>query len=226
MKLVLLSLITGLLACTVQDVLAFDFSAGNSLWGKYSIQICQSCHKEHKIAVLDPKKRSAKEWDDFFVNNYQKLKESNHDFSSVGINDRQLENIHRYLVDNASKVGTTKTTKNISTAATKKSSSANISHKKVESSEVRKFDMSKGDAIKGGYIFRKCISCHKKNKITVSPADRPRKSWSRFFDRDFRKFKKYMPDFDSYKFTISQMEHLHQFLLKYALDSEKPKTCK
>jgi len=180
-------------------------------------------------------------WEVFFVDDYKKLKETNHDFSAVGINDRQLENIHRYLIDTAAKgggvgsnvaerstgTGSSAVVAGTSSTTTKKSSYS--SRKKTASSNKsggKKFDMAAGSAGKGRYIFRKCLSCHKKNKAPIiSPGDRTRKAWDRFFSNDFRKFKKAMPKFDSYKYSISQMEHLHQFFRKYALDAEKPKTC-
>ena len=89
-----------------------------------------------------------------------------------------------------------------------------------------KFDMDAGSAGKGRYIFRKCLSCHKKKKApVVSPGDRTKKAWDRYFTNDFRKFKRAMPQFSTYKYSVAQMEHLHQFLRKYALDADKPRTC-
>lgn len=215
----------GFLVFTVQNVLAFDIYGGNALWGKYAIQTCRSCHTEKGLTSLDPQERSAEVWETFFVDDYKKLQEMDHDFSAVGINDRQLENIHKYLVETAPK----RSGGSAIATSPKKTYSTSLRKSKVvtgKSSGGQKFDMEAGNAGKGRYIFRKCLACHKKNKAPViSPADRTRKAWSRFFDRDFRKFKKYMPKFDTYKYSTSQMEHLHQFFLKYALDAEKPKTC-
>lgn len=235
MKLFCSAIITGLLVFAVQSVQAFDINGGNALWGKYAIQTCRSCHNEKGLTSLDPHERNVELWEAFFVDDYKKLREMDHDFSAVGINDRQLENIHRFLVESAPKGSSGEQVVAAGSAAVvassipKKSYSTTFYKPKVvtaKSSAGKKFDMDSGNAAKGRYIFRKCLACHKKNKAPViSPADRTRKAWSRFFDRDFRKFKKYMPDFDTYKYSISQMEHLHKFFLKYALDAEKPKTC-
>lgn len=221
-------MVAGFLVFTVQNVQAFDIHGGNALWGKYAIQTCRSCHTEKGLTSLDPQERGAEVWETFFVDDYKKLREMDHDFSAVGINDRQLENIHKYLVETAPR-GRAGGQIAAATTTPKKTYSTTLSKPKVvtgKSSGGKKFDMDAGNAGKGRYIFRKCLACHKKNKApTISPADRTRKAWSRFFDRDFKKFKKYMPKFDTYKYTTSQMEHLHQFFLKYALDAEKPKTC-
>lgn len=214
-----------------QGAQAFDINGGNALWGKYAIQTCRSCHSEKGLTPLDPKERSAEKWEVFFVDNYKKLREMDHDFAAVGINDRQLENIHRYLVETAPREGAGSGAVVATTAVAPKKKSYSSPNNKIKAStskksSSKKFDMNAGNAGKGRYIFRKCLSCHKKkNAPVISPADRTRKAWSRFFERDFKKFKKYMPDFDSYNYSISQMEHLHQFFLKYALDAEKPKTC-
>lgn len=231
MNLVSSAMVAGLLVFTVQNVQAFDIQGGNALWGKYAIQTCRSCHTEKGLTSLDPQERSAEMWEMFFVDDYKKLREMDHDFAAVGINDRQLENIHKYLIETAPQGSGGGQIAATTAAATisKKSYSTTLNKPKVvtgKSGGGKKFDMDAGNAGKGRYIFRKCLACHKKNKAPViSPADRTRKAWSRFFDRDFKKFKKYMPEFDTYKYSTSQMEHLHQFFLKYALDAEKPKTC-
>ena len=228
MKLFSSAIVAGLLVCAVQNAqAAFDINGGNALWGKYAIQTCRSCHSEMGLTSLEPKERSAEKWELFFIDDYKKLREMAHDFGAVGINDRQLENIHRYLVDTASKgnaaVATTGAVKK--TTFSSRSRSKNVAKTKAGAGG-EKFDMSAGSDRKGRYIFRKCLACHKKNGApVVSPGDRTRKAWSRFFEQDFRKFKRYMPKFDTYKYSIGQMEDLHQFLLKYALDAEKPKTC-
>lgn len=229
-------MVAGLLLCAAQNTQAFDINGGNALWGKYAIQTCRSCHNEKGLTVLDPKERSVEKWEAFFKDNYKKLREMDHDFSAVGINDRQLENIHRYLVESAPKggeatarTGAAASTRQAPTKTARSTPSSSASSQgtvKSGSSTGGKFDMTAGDATKGRYIFRKCLACHKKNKaVIISPGDRTKKAWSRFFDNDFRKFKRYMPKFDTYKYSVSQMEHLHQFFLKYALDAEKPKTC-
>jgi len=231
MKLFSSVITAGLLVLTVQSVQAFNINGGNALWGKYAIQTCRSCHTEKGLTALDPQERSVEKWEAFFVDDYKKLREMDHDFSAVGINDRQLENIHKYLVETASRgSGGGKVAAKSAVARTpQKTYKTTVNKPKVvaaKSGGGKKFDMKAGNAGKGRYIFRKCLACHKKNKAPViSPADRTRKAWSRFFERDFKKFKKYMPKFDTYKYTVSQMQHLHQFFLKYALDAEKPKTC-
>lgn len=227
MKVFASAMVAAFLFIAVQEVQAFDLDGGNSLWGKYAIQTCRSCHKDKGLTALAPGERSSKEWEAFFVNDYKKLQELDHDFSAVGINDRQLENIHRYLVETAGKNegGSTvaKTGKKGSAAS---ASSKRKTAKKSKKGSDKKFDMAAGSAGKGRYIFRKCLACHKRKKAPViSPGDRTKKAWDRFFTGDYRKFKKAMPDFDTYNYTVSQMEHLHQFFRKYALDAEKPKTC-
>jgi cytochrome c2 len=236
MKMFVSAMVAGLLFVAVQDAQAFDPMGGNALWGKYAIQTCRSCHKEKGLTSLDPHERSVEKWEEFFADDYKKLREMDHDFSKAGINDRQVENIHRYLVETAAKGGT-KTTVAATPKKTTIRSSSTVKKSAVKSSTVKKgstpkkeggkkFDMAAGDAGKGRYIFRKCLSCHKKNKAPIiSPGDRTKKAWDRFFASDFRKFKKAMPKFDTYKYSISQMEHLHQFFRKYALDADKPKTC-
>jgi cytochrome c2 len=119
-----------------------------------------------------------------------------------------------------------KKTQKTSSTTVKTSSSSKSSGKKVAASGGKKFDMNAGNAGKGRYIFRKCLACHKKNGAPIiSPADRTKKAWDRYFSSGFRKFKKAMPEFDTYKYSVAQMEHLHQFFRKYALDAAKPKTC-
>jgi len=235
MKLFFSAMVIGLFVFTVQSVHAFDMNGGNALWGKYAIQTCRSCHTEKGLTSLAPQERSAEMWEAFFVDDYRKLREMDHDFSAVGINDRQLENIHKYLVETATKdssggqVGAITSTAVVAASIPQKTYTTKVNKPKVmaaKSGGAEKFDKDAGNAGKGRYIFRKCLACHKKNNAPIiSPADRTRKAWSRFFDRDFKKFKKYMPEFDTYKYSVSQMQHLHQFFLKYALNAEKPKTC-
>ncbi len=232
MKLFFWVITAGFFVLTVQTVQAFDINGGNALWGKYAIQTCRSCHTEKGLTSLDPRERSAEKWEDFFVDDYRKLREMDHDFSAVGINDRQLENIHKYLIETAPQGGgqvAAGSSSVVAASAPQRTYTTTVNKPKVvaaKSSSGKKFDMKAGNAGKGRYIFRKCLACHKKKKAPIiSPADRTRKAWSRFFDKDFRKFKKYMPEFDTYKYSVSQMQHLHQFFLKYALDAEKPKTC-
>lgn len=233
MKLFSSAVVAGLLVCAVQNAqAAFNIDGGNALWGKYAIQTCRGCHSENGLAALEPKERSAEKWKLFFVDDYKKLREMSHDFSAVGLNDRQLENIHRYLADTASKENAAAVTTGAVTRTTsaKRSSAYSSSRRSVAKPKAGSggstFDMAGGSDRKGRYIFRKCLACHKKSGAPiVSPGDRTRKAWSRFFENDFRKFKRYMPKFDTYKYSVGQMEDLHQFFLKYALDAEKPKTC-
>lgn len=227
MKNFISAVVAGLLVCVVQNAqAAFNIDGGNALWGKYAIQTCRGCHSEMGLTNLDPKERSAEKWELFFVDDYKRLREMSHNFAAVGINDRQLENIHRYLADTASKKnGAVKRTSSTKTASSFSSGRRSVAKTKTGSGSST-FDMAAGSDRKGRYIFRKCLSCHKKSGAPlVSPGDRTRKAWSRFFENDFRKFKRYMPKFDTYKYSDGQMEDLHQFFLKYALDSDKPKTC-
>lgn len=226
MKIFASAMVAGLLFVGVQDVHAFDSKAGNALWGKYAIQTCRSCHKQKGLTSLDPKERSVEQWESFFVDDYQKLKDMNHDYAAVGINDRQLENIHRYLVETASKDGSKAALGSGAKRLASRSAALKRSRLRKKSQGGVQFDMAAGDAGKGRYIFRKCLACHKRQKAPiVSPGDRTKKAWDRFFKGNFRKFKKAMPQFESYNYSVSQMQHLHQFFRKYALDAEKPKTC-
>lgn len=227
MKRVASALVVSLVFFAVQNVQAFNPQGGNALWGKYAIQTCRSCHKEKGLTALDPHERSREQWEDIFADDYKKLREMSHDFSAVGINDRQLENIYRYLVETSAKSVSAASV--AASPAAKREKPAPAAKKSTATSKQqsdKKFDMAAGDPGKGRYIFRKCLNCHKKKKAPIiSPGDRTKKAWDRFFAKDFRKFKKAMPDFDTYKYSVSQMEHLHQFLRKYALDADKPKTC-
>lgn len=246
MKIFASAMAAGLLFFAVQDVQAFDQNGGNALWGEYAIRTCRSCHKGKGLTSLDPRERSLAKWQELFDDDYKKLRDLNHDFPAVGISDRQLENIHRYLMETASPdtngtIGSStpaassgavasapKKTAKPSASTAKTSSSAKSSDKKsaAAAGSGKKFDMEAGNAGKGRYIFRKCLACHKKNGAPViSPADRTKKAWDRYFSGDFRKFKKAMPKFDTYNYSVAQMEHLHQFFRKYALDAAKPKTC-
>lgn len=227
MKMFASAMVAGLLFVAVQDAQAFDPAGGNALWGKYAIQTCRSCHKDKGLTSLDPQERTTEKWELFFADDYKKLRKLDHDFSAVGINERQLENIHRYLVETSSKDGAEATEAVTAKRTTIRSSSKTKTVRSSKrASDGKKFDVAGGNAGKGRYIFRKCLACHKRNKAPrISPGDRTKKAWSRFFSRDFRKFKKAMPDFDTYNYSVGQMEHLHQFVRKYALDAEKPKTC-
>ncbi len=238
MKIFASAMATGLLFFAVQDVQAFNPDGGNALWGEYAIRTCRSCHKGKGLTSLDPRERSLEKWQEVFADDYKRLRDLDHDFPAVGISDRQLENIHRYLIDTASMhmgetigsskpvASASKKSQKTSSTTVKTSSSSKSSGKKVAGSGGKKFDMNAGNAGKGRYIFRKCIACHKKNGAPViSPADRTKKAWDRYFSSDFRKFKKAMPEFSTYKYSVAQMEHLHQFFRKYALDAAKPKTC-
>ncbi len=223
--------LAGLLLLSAHQAHAFDEKAGNSLWGKYAIKTCVTCHKEKGLSNLAPEEKNAAEWDSFFADKYKKLRDTKHDFAAAGINDRQLENIHRYLVEEAGKKGGDSAApqadppKTIEATAKKETSAAD-GGKGAKSEGAVAFSLTAGDSSKGRYVFRKCLTCHKKNSAKViSPADRTKAAWDRFFDDDFKKFKKEMPQFETYGFTVVQMQDLHQFVLQYALDAQKPKTC-
>lgn len=211
-----------------QNADAFDNKAGNALWGKYAIETCRSCHEEQGLASLEPSEKTVQEWESFFEDNYQKLRELKHDFAAAGINDNQLENIHRYIIEAAfmasySEEVETETKK---TKASEERAETENGEERLAASGEEKFDPELGSALKGRYVFRKCLACHKKNKgPSISPGEKTKKTWSRYFARDFKKLKRVMPEFDNYKYTVKQMEDLHQFLRKYALDAAKPKTC-
>jgi cytochrome c2 len=230
MRRITIGIVAGLLLFNVHHAQAFDEKGGNALWGKYAIQTCRSCHKEKGLSGLAPEEKSAAEWESFFVDKYKKLRDMNHDFSSMGINERQLENVHRYLVEESGKKGSGNSAagndspKTIEATTKKMSPSPEGSKSEGESGGV--FNPAAGDSTKGRYVFRKCLTCHKKNsgKI-ISPADRTIVAWDRYFADDFKKFKKEMPKFDTYGFTVTQMEDLHKFVQQYALDAQKPKTC-
>lgn len=221
-------IVAGLLLLSAHHAQAFDEKGGNALWGKYAIQTCSSCHKEKGLSSLVPEEKSVAEWESFFVDKYKKLRDLNHDFASMGINERQLENIHRYLVEESGKKGVVgSAAQTIDDTTKKKSSSAEGTQAEATSeSAVGEFNPAAGDSARGRYVFRKCLTCHKKNngKI-ISPADRTMAAWDRYFADDFKKFKKDMPQFDTYGFTVTQMEDLHKFVQQYALDAQKPKTC-
>ncbi len=233
----------GLLLVNVHQAQAFDEKAGNALWGKYAIQTCRACHKEKGLSSLTPEEKSSAEWDSYFTDKYKRLRDTKHDFSVIGINDRQLENIHRYLVeDSAKKEGdgdeeqAATPPKTIEATPVKKGATQ-VEVNKAEKSEPVKggvpvpdggaaFNMAAGDPIRGRYVFRKCLICHKKNNgPIISPADRTIAAWDRFFIGDYKKFKKAMPQFDTYGYTVEQMQNLHKFVTQYALDAAKPKTC-
>lgn len=221
-------IVAGLLLLSAHQAQAFDEKGGNALWGKYAIQTCRSCHKEKGLSGLAPEEKSAAEWESFFADRYKKLREMDHDFSAIGINERQLENIHRYLIEDSVKREAAGSAVEADAPETIGAKSKKIStpaeDDKMEGAGL--FNASAGDSSKGRYVFRRCLTCHKKSDAPIiSPADRTKAAWDRYFANDFKKFKKDMPKFDTYGFTVEQMEHLHQFVLQYALDAQKPKTC-
>jgi cytochrome c2 len=240
----------GLLLVNVHQAQAFDEKAGNALWGKYAIQTCRVCHKEKGLSSLMPEEKSSAEWDSYFTDKYKRLRDTKHDFSVIGINERQLENIHRYLVEDSTKkegagddeeqaVTSPKTIEAIPV----KKGATQVEVNKAEKAEPVKgdipvpvpvpvpdggaaFNMAAGDPTKGRNVFRKCLTCHKKNNgPVISPADRTIAAWDRFFVGDYKKFKRAMPQFDTYGYTVEQMQNLHKFVTQYALDAAKPKTC-
>ncbi|MEK6201054.1 MAG: hypothetical protein N2A40_01355, partial [Desulfobulbaceae bacterium] len=162
-------IMAGLLLLGAHNVQAFDEKGGNALWGKYAIQTCRSCHKAKGLSSLLPGEKSAAQWDSFFVDRYKKLRDMNHNFSVMGINERQLENIHRYLVeesgDNEALGAAVPTaTRTTIEPRTKKVSSPGENDKGVGAKE---FDLAAGDSIKGRYVFRRCLTCHKKTNATI-----------------------------------------------------------
>lgn len=221
-------IMAGLFLLSVHPAQAFDEKGGNALWGKYAIQTCRSCHKQKGLSSLMPAEKSAEEWESFFADRYKKLRDTNHDFSAIGINERQLENIHRYLIEDSAKRETASSAVEADVPKTIEAKTKKLStpadDEKGEGAAL--FNPAAGDSSKGRYVFRRCLTCHKKNDAPIiSPADRTKAGWERFFADDFKKFKRAMPQFDTYGFTVGQMEHLHQFTLRYALDAQKPKTC-
>lgn len=231
MRRVTIMVVAGLMVFSAQQGQAFDEKGGNALWGKYAIQTCRTCHKEKGLSNLAPEERSAEEWSSFFADRYKKLRDKKHDFAAMGINERQLENIHRYLVEDAGKSDAGPSSASVPAEKSVAPAAKKVAPAAVETSEKQEegageFNPAAGDATKGRYVFRKCLTCHKKNNgPIISPADRTKAAWDRFFTPDFKKFKKEMPKFDTFGFTTTQMQDLHQFVLMYALDAQKPKTC-
>lgn len=168
MKRVASALVVSLVFFAVQNVQAFNPQGGNALWGKYAIQTCRSCHKEKGLTALDPHERSREQWEDIFADDYKKLREMSHDFSAVGINDRQLENIYRYLVETSAKSVSAASV--AASPAAKREKPAPAAKKSTATSKQqsdKKFDMAAGDPGKGRYIFRKCLNCHKKKRLLL-----------------------------------------------------------
>jgi cytochrome c2 len=226
MRRITTGIVAGLLLLSAHHAQAFDEKGGNALWGKYAIQTCRSCHKEKGLSSLAPEEKSGAEWESFFVDRYKKLRDMDHNFSAIGINERQLENIHRYLVEDSAKREENKApeTTALKTIGAKPKKVLADDDDKMEGAGL--FNPSAGDARKGRYVFRRCLTCHKKNDAPIiSPADRTKAAWERYFANDFKKLKKDMPKFDTYGFSMGQMADLHQFVLQYALDASKPKTC-
>lgn len=87
-----------------------------------------------------------------------------------------------------------------------------------------------GDPGKGRYVFRKCIACHKNNKITlVCPDAKTKQEWKDFFQKNLARCKHVQSrnNFAKYDFTDIQLSHVLGFLIKYAKDSEEKFTmCK
>ena len=94
-------------------------------------------------------------------------------------------------------------------------------------STAQAFDPEGGDAAKGKTIFaNQCRKCHNGAKaVNLSPAQKTIKQWDRLFDKDFKKLKKKMADFDSFGVAEADMEHILAYLKGGALDSAKPQTC-
>ncbi len=84
--------------------------------------------------------------------------------------------------------------------------------------------LSTGNPRKGGYVFRKCIACHKNNNTpVVCPGDKSKKFWDFYTSDYFDKCRKVQSEnnFEKYKFTPTQLTHLLSFLHKYAKDSDE-----
>lgn len=77
---------------------------------------------------------------------------------------------------------------------------------------------------KGKALFKdNCLSCHddKSDSVKVSPGDKTKAQWNRFFDRDKHEAK---PEVFN-KLSKKDLENLKSYLDKYSLDSAKPGTC-
>lgn len=88
------------------------------------------------------------------------------------------------------------------------------------------FNPDGGDAVKGKESFAVCRKCHDGSKATsMSPSSKTKKQWGRYFENDFEKLKKKMPEWDSWGYTTEFLEDVHRYAVEHALDSDKPQTC-
>lgn len=88
------------------------------------------------------------------------------------------------------------------------------------------FNPEGGDPEKGKDAFGVCRKCHDGGKATnLSPAHKTKKQWERYFEEDFAKLKKKMPEWDSWGYTNEFVENVYRYAVDHALDSDKPQTC-
>lgn len=88
------------------------------------------------------------------------------------------------------------------------------------------FNPEAGDPAKGKVSFGVCRKCHDGSKATnLSPSSKTKKQWGRYFENDFEKLKKKMPEWDSWGYTNEFLEDVHRYAVEHALDSDKPQTC-
>ena len=77
---------------------------------------------------------------------------------------------------------------------------------------------------KGKALFKdNCLSCHEDGSEgkKLSPGDKTKAQWNRFFDRDKHEAK---PEVFK-KLSEKDLDNLKSYLEKYSLDSAKPGTC-
>jgi len=88
------------------------------------------------------------------------------------------------------------------------------------------FNPDGGDPAKGKDAFAVCRKCHDGSKAAnLSPAHKTKKQWARYFEEDFAKLKKKMPEWDSWGYTNEFLEDVYRYAVDHALDSDKPQTC-
>jgi len=88
------------------------------------------------------------------------------------------------------------------------------------------FNPDGGDPAKGKEAFGTCRKCHDGSKATsMSPSSKTKKQWERYFENDFEKLKKKMPEWDSWGYSNEFLENVYRYSVDHALDSDKPQTC-
>lgn len=89
------------------------------------------------------------------------------------------------------------------------------------------FNPEGGDPAKGKEAFTaNCRKCHDGKKATnLSPGSKTKKQWERYFENDFEKLKKKMPEWDSWNLGNETLENIYRYAVDHALDSDKPQTC-